>query len=47
VRFNVQGFSMGGRSRSRRLLDVPVVTHLFDGYLQCWYVDPNAAETTR
>jgi hypothetical protein len=29
------------------LFDVRVVNHLFEGYLDCWYVQPNAAETTR
>jgi hypothetical protein len=29
------------------ILDVPLVTYLFEGFLECWYVDPNAAESTR
>lgn len=29
------------------LFDAPVVTHPFEGYLECWHVDPNAVETTR
>jgi hypothetical protein len=48
------GIFIGGVSTCRRAwqfavnaLDSPTLRYLFEGYLECWYVDPNAAETTR